>query len=118
MTAGLPYAVRAASGLRGPKLPNAGRTVAGVVEEVGSGVTGFAPGDEVYGTAAAAFAAARPDRIAPKPVGLAFDVIPAGRGPWACRAGRRERAQGPTRNRNGAGWRLSSLMTGLMEGAP
>ncbi|WP_425247555.1 NAD(P)-dependent alcohol dehydrogenase [Streptomyces sp. NEAU-NA10] len=76
MMAGLPYAVRPVSGLRRPRLPNPGRNVAGVVEAVGSDVTGFAPGDEVYGTAAAAFAeyaAARPDRIAPKPAGLTFE---------------------------------------------
>ncbi|MEU1407432.1 NAD(P)-dependent alcohol dehydrogenase [Streptomyces sp. NPDC005728] len=76
MMAGLPYAVRPVSGLRRPKLPNPGRTIAGVVEAVGSAVTGFALGDEVYGTAAAAFAeyaAARPDRIAPKPAGLTFE---------------------------------------------
>ncbi|MEU6193814.1 NAD(P)-dependent alcohol dehydrogenase [Streptomyces sp. NPDC047061] len=76
LMAGLPYAVRPVSGLRGPKLPNPGRNIAGVVEAVGSGVTGFAPGDEVYGTAAAAFAeyaAARADRIAPKPAGLTFE---------------------------------------------
>ncbi|GAA3821784.1 NAD(P)-dependent alcohol dehydrogenase [Streptomyces phyllanthi] len=76
MMAGLPYAVRPVSGLRGPKLPNPGRNIAGVVEAVGSDVTGFAPGDEVYGTAVAAFAdyvAARPDRIAPKPAGLTFE---------------------------------------------
>lgn len=76
MMAGLPYAVRPVSGLRRPKLPNPGRNIAGVVEAVGSDVTGFAPGDEVYGTAAAAFAeyaAARPDRIAPKPTGLTFE---------------------------------------------
>ncbi|MGC9540366.1 NAD(P)-dependent alcohol dehydrogenase [Streptomyces sp. UG1] len=76
LMAGLPYAVRPVSGLRGPRLPNPGRNVAGVVEAVGSDVTGFAPGDEVYGTAAAAFAeyvAARPDRIAPKPTGLTFE---------------------------------------------
>ncbi len=76
LMAGLPYAVRPVSGLRGPKLPNPGRNLAGVVEAVGSGVTGFAPGDEVYGTAPAAFAgyaAARPDRIAPKPAGLTFE---------------------------------------------
>ncbi|MFD0350969.1 NAD(P)-dependent alcohol dehydrogenase [Kitasatospora aburaviensis] len=75
MMAGLPYAVRPVSGLRRPKLPNPGRNIAGVVEAVGAEVTGFAPGDEVYGTAAAAFAefaAARPDRIAPKPAGLTF----------------------------------------------
>ncbi|MGY0458963.1 NAD(P)-dependent alcohol dehydrogenase [Kitasatospora sp. cg17-2] len=76
MMAGLPYAVRPVSGLRGPKLPNPGRAVAGVVEEVGRDVAGFAPGDEVYGTAVAAFAeyaATRPDRIAPKPAGLSFE---------------------------------------------
>ena len=76
MMAGLPYAIRPVSGLRRPKLPNPGRNLAGVVEAVGSDVTGFAPGDEVYGTAVAAFAeyaAARPDRIAPKPTGLTFE---------------------------------------------
>lgn len=76
LMAGLPYAVRPVSGLRGPRLPNPGRNIAGVVEAVGPAVTGFAPGDEVYGTARAAFAeyvAARPDRIAPKPTGLTFE---------------------------------------------
>lgn len=76
LMAGLPYAVRPVSGLRRPKLPNPGRNLAGVVEAVGSGVTGFAPGDEVYGTAVSAFAeyaTARPDRIAPKPTGLTFE---------------------------------------------
>ncbi|MGW6738090.1 NAD(P)-dependent alcohol dehydrogenase [Streptomyces sp. NPDC055013] len=76
MMAGLPYAVRPVSGLRRPKLPNPGRNIAGLVEAVGSDVTGFAPGDEVYGTAVAAFAeyaAARPDRIAPKPTALTFE---------------------------------------------
>lgn len=76
MMAGLPYAIRPVSGLRRPKLPNPGRSVAGVVEAVGTDVPGFAPGDAVYGTAVAAFAAyaaARPDRIAPKPSGLTFE---------------------------------------------
>ncbi|MGC4987006.1 NAD(P)-dependent alcohol dehydrogenase [Streptomyces sp. DT193] len=76
MMAGLPYAIRPVSGLRRPKLPNPGRNIAGVVEAVGPEVTGFAPGDEVYGTAVAAFAeyaAARPDRIAPKPARLTFE---------------------------------------------
>lgn len=74
--AGLPYPVRAVFGLRRPKYPNPGRNLAGVVEAVGADVTGFAPGDEVYGTAVAAFAeyvAARPDRLAPKPAGLTFE---------------------------------------------
>ncbi|MFE0513749.1 NAD(P)-dependent alcohol dehydrogenase [Streptomyces sp. NPDC058964] len=76
LMAGLPYAVRPVSGLRRPKLPNPGRNFAGVVEAVGSDVTAFAPGDEVYGTAAATlaeYAVARPDRIAPKPTGLTFE---------------------------------------------
>lgn len=76
MMAGLPYAIRPVSGLRRPRLPNPGRNIAGVVEAAGTDVTGFAPGDEVYGTAVAAFAeyaATRPDRIAPKPAGLTFE---------------------------------------------
>ncbi|MGW1545274.1 NAD(P)-dependent alcohol dehydrogenase [Streptomyces sp. NPDC002309] len=76
LMAGLPYAVRSVSGLRRPKLPNPGRNIAGVVAAVGPDVTGLTPGDEVYGTAVAAFAeyaAARPDRIAPKPAGLTFE---------------------------------------------
>jgi NADPH:quinone reductase-like Zn-dependent oxidoreductase len=76
MMAGLPYAVRPVSGLRRPRLPNPGRNIAGVVEAVGAEVTGFAPGDDVYGTAVAAFAeyaATRPDRIAAKPPGLTFE---------------------------------------------
>ncbi|MFJ6984994.1 MULTISPECIES: NAD(P)-dependent alcohol dehydrogenase [unclassified Streptomyces] len=80
LMAGLPLAVRPVSGLRAPKLPNPGRSLAGVVEAVGADVTGFAPGDEVYGAADAAFAeyvAARPDRIAPKPSGLTFEEAAA-----------------------------------------
>ncbi|MFD3730969.1 NAD(P)-dependent alcohol dehydrogenase [Streptomyces sp. NPDC058632] len=76
MMAGLPYAIRPVSGMRRPKLPNPGRNIAGVVEAVGPEVTGFTPGDEVYGTAVAAFAeyaATRPGRIAPKPPGLTFE---------------------------------------------
>jgi NADPH:quinone reductase-like Zn-dependent oxidoreductase len=73
--AGLPYPIRAVSGLRRPKGPNPGRNLAGIVAAVGAKVTGFAPGDEVYGTGTATFAeyaAARPDRLAAKPAGLTF----------------------------------------------
>src|SRR5437899_7385483 len=48
---GLPYPIRLAGfGLRRPKAPNPGRSVAGTVESVGKDVTEFKPGDEVYGT--------------------------------------------------------------------
>ena len=48
---GLPYAMRLAGfGVRQPKAPNPGRSLAGTVESVGKDVTAFKPGDEVYGT--------------------------------------------------------------------
>jgi NADPH:quinone reductase-like Zn-dependent oxidoreductase len=45
---GDPYLVRLAFGLRGPRVSVRGRDAAGVVETVGSNVTAFTPGDEVY----------------------------------------------------------------------
>ena len=54
---GLPYAMRLAGfGLRAPKAPNPGRSLAGTVESVGKDVTAFKPGDEVYGTCDGSFA--------------------------------------------------------------
>jgi NADPH:quinone reductase-like Zn-dependent oxidoreductase len=74
--AGLPYPIRLAGfGLRRPKYANPGRNLAGTVEAVGADVTGFAPGDEVYGMATGTFAeyaAARPAKLAPKPANLSF----------------------------------------------
>lgn len=72
---GKPYAVRLALGLRRPRNPVPGRDVAGTVVAVGTSVTRFAPGDEVYGVAAGAFAeyaAAGEDKLALKPVNASF----------------------------------------------
>lgn len=48
---GEPTAIRAVSGMRRPTRPVLGRDVAGVVEAVGAGVTGFSAGDPVYAEA-------------------------------------------------------------------
>ena len=81
LMAGLPYLVRLFGyGLKKPKVPVRGREVAGVVEAVGSGVTRFAAGDEVYGTCDGSFAeyaCAREDKLARKPVGLSFEEAAA-----------------------------------------
>src|SRR5207248_8084508 len=75
--AGLPYLFRVGGiGVRAPKNPVPGHDVAGIVEAVGGKVTGFQPGDEVFGTCRGAFAeyaSARADRLAPKPANLSFE---------------------------------------------
>jgi len=48
---GTPYILRLQSGLRRPKTRVRGTDVAGVIEAVGSKVTDFRPGDEVFGSA-------------------------------------------------------------------
>lgn len=79
--AGVPYPMRLAGfGLRSPKAPNPGRSVAGTVESVGRNVTGIASGDDVYGTCEGSFARyarARADRLAPKPANLTFEEAAA-----------------------------------------
>jgi NADPH:quinone reductase-like Zn-dependent oxidoreductase len=79
--AGLPYPIRAAGfGLRRPKYGNPGRSLAGMVEAVATGVTGFKPGDAVFGTCDGSFAEyarVRADKLAPKPVNLSFDEAAA-----------------------------------------
>ncbi len=81
--AGKPYLLRIMGfGLRKPKVPVRGRDVAGVVEAVGTNVTRFQPGDEVFGTADGSFAeyASAPEaRLALKPTTLTFEqaaVVP------------------------------------------
>jgi NADPH:quinone reductase-like Zn-dependent oxidoreductase len=75
--AGLPYPIRLAGfGVRRPKYANPGRSLAGTVEAIGAGVTGFVPGDEVFGIGAATFAdyaVAASGTLAAKPVNLTFD---------------------------------------------
>jgi NADPH:quinone reductase-like Zn-dependent oxidoreductase len=79
--AGLAYPIRLAGfGLRRPKGPNPGRSVAGTVESAGKDVTEFAPGDEVYGICAGSFAQyarARASKLAPKPANLSFEQAAA-----------------------------------------
>jgi len=49
MLIGMPYLVRLVAGLRRPKDTRLGSDFAGIVESVGSNVTQFRPGDEVFG---------------------------------------------------------------------
>jgi NADPH:quinone reductase-like Zn-dependent oxidoreductase len=74
--AGRPLGLRPAFGLRGPRQRTRGTDVAGIVEAVGPEVTGFAPGDEVFGVAAGSFAdftlASSEKGLAHKPAGVSF----------------------------------------------
>ena len=73
---GLPYIARPVYGLRRPKIGVRGTDVAGYVAAVGSGVTRFKPGDEVFGASTgsyAEYAAASEDELALKPANLTFE---------------------------------------------
>jgi NADPH:quinone reductase-like Zn-dependent oxidoreductase len=73
---GLPYIARPVYGLRRPKVGVRGTDVAGYVAAVGSGVTRFKPGDEVFGASTgsyAEYAAASEDELALKPANLTFE---------------------------------------------
>lgn len=76
-TFGAPLAVRlfAGNGLRKPKDQRIGVDLAGRVEAIGSAVTQFQPGDEVFGGGQGAFAeyaCAREDTVALKPPAVTF----------------------------------------------
>lgn len=80
---GKPYLMRIAGlGFRRPKDRVPGRDLAGTVEAVGSAVTRFAVGDEVYGVGRGTFAeyaVAVEGKLARKPVSLSFEqasVVP------------------------------------------
>lgn len=73
---GLPYIARPVYGLRRPKVGVRGTDVAGEVAAVGSTVTRFKPGDEVFGASTgsyAEYAAASEDALALKPKNLTFE---------------------------------------------
>ncbi len=67
-------------GLRKPKDPRLGVDLAGRVEAVGSNVTQFQPGDEVFGRGLGAFAeyaCAREDAVVLKPTTMTFEAAAA-----------------------------------------
>lgn len=78
---GLPYPIRVMGyGLRAPKNATRGRELAGVVESVGTDVTSFVPGDEVFGIGEgtfATYAVAPADKLALKPEGVSFEQAAA-----------------------------------------
>ena len=81
---GKPFIVRPFSGLTRPKRPVLGTELAGVVEAVGSAVTEFAVGDEVFGVNADKFGAhaeyirmREKDPLAKKPAGISFEEAAA-----------------------------------------
>jgi len=77
---GLPYIARPAYGLRRPKNGVRGTDVAGTLEAVGSSVTRFKPGDEVFGWCDGSFAdyaAASESALALKPANLTFEQAAA-----------------------------------------
>jgi NADPH:quinone reductase-like Zn-dependent oxidoreductase len=77
---GEPFPVRLQEGLLKPKEGRFGTDLAGRVEAVGSHVTQFKPGDEVFGTgpgAVAEYATARQVRLALKPANVSFEAAAA-----------------------------------------
>jgi NADPH:quinone reductase-like Zn-dependent oxidoreductase len=78
---GTPYIARPGFGLTKPTGKRLGSDLAGVVEKIGSNVTHFQPGDEVYGTAAGSFAelvsVGEDVSLAPKPTLLSFEQAAA-----------------------------------------
>jgi len=76
MLTGTPFPVRFFAGLFRPQKPVLGMDVAGRVVAVGSKVTRFAPGDEVFGEiegAYAEYATAHVDRLAQKPAAISME---------------------------------------------
>lgn len=77
---GAPFLVRLDEGLRKPQNPKLGADFAGRVEAVGSSVTQFRPGDEVYGSSVGSFAeyiAVRETALVLKPSTISFEQAAA-----------------------------------------
>ena len=77
---GVPYIVRAAFGLRRPKLGVRGTDLAGTVEAIGGNVTRLCVGDEVFGVGSGTFAeyaVAREEHLVPKPANITFEQAAA-----------------------------------------
>ena len=75
-----PIFIRLMGGLLKPKDPKLGTDIAGRVEAVGSNVTEFQPGDEVFGVASGAFAeyvCAGKTKLALKPANVSFEAAAA-----------------------------------------
>jgi len=73
---GTPYIMRAGLGLSRPRNPTPGFDVAGTVEAVGSKVSRFTAGDEVFGNGKgtlAEYAAAKESQLVAKPPGLTYE---------------------------------------------
>lgn len=77
---GTPFLVRLGDGFFKPKDPRLGADMAGQVEAVGSNVTQFRPGDEVFGVGVGGFAeyaCARETKVTLKPANLSFEAAAA-----------------------------------------
>lgn len=71
-----PSVLRLMSGLRKPNFTGFGQDFAGVIEAVGSNVTEFKPGDEVFGGkrgSVAEYVCVRKERVALKPSNITFE---------------------------------------------
>ncbi|PZU44505.1 MAG: NAD(P)-dependent alcohol dehydrogenase [Microbacterium sp.] len=80
LMSGEPAVMRLSTGLRTPKQVGLGQDVAGVVAEIGQGVTGLAVGDAVFGSARGSWAtraSAREALLQPLPPGLSFEQAAA-----------------------------------------
>lgn len=78
---GEPFLARMSEGYLKPKTPKLGADLAGIVEAVGSNVTEFKPGDEVFGSIGsggfAEYACARERYFALKPENVSFEAAAA-----------------------------------------